>query len=132
MNILKNVCFAHSPQTCPFPSSSIIIIIIIAIIIIIIIIITTIIIIIIIISSSSSTQRSARRAVDEMHAFQKKVFSPRPEASFQVYFNAKTHILRLRCNNILKKEKNSPRRDAPFRVCIYIMQTTLRSAAKVM
>ena len=43
-------------------------------------------------SSSSSTQRSARWAVDEMHVFQKKVFSPRPEASVQVYFNAKTHL----------------------------------------
>ena len=56
------------------------------------------IIIIIISSSSRSTQRSARRAVDEMHVFQKeKVLSPRPEASFQVYFNATTHILKLRC-----------------------------------
>ena len=54
-------------------------------------------------SSRSSTQRSARRAVDEMHVFQKKVFSPRPEASVQVYFNAKTHLLKLRC----KKRKKT-------------------------
>ena len=48
-------------------------------------------------SSSSSTQRSARRPVDEMHVFfQKKVFSPGPEASFQVYSNAKTHPLHLK------------------------------------
>ena len=68
-----------------------------------------IIIIIIIISSSSSsssrTQRSARGAVDEMHVFQKKVFSPRPEASFQVNFNAKTHLFNLKC----KKTKNGCR-----------------------
>ena len=64
-----------------------------------------IIIIIIIISSSSSsssTQRFARRPVDEMHVFQKALFSPRPEASFQVYFNAKTNILRLRCKKTKK------------------------------
>ena len=54
-------------------------------------------------SSSSSTQRSARGTVDEMHVFQKKVFSPRPEASVQVYFNAKTHLLRLRCKKTTKK-----------------------------
>ena len=54
------------------------------------IIIITSIIIIISSTSSRSTQRSARRAMDEMHVFQKKVFSTRPEASFQVYFNAKT------------------------------------------
>ena len=57
-------------------------------------------------SSSSSTQRSARRPVDEMHVFQKrKVFSPRPEASFQVYPDAKTHPLHLKC----KKTKKSSR-----------------------
>ena len=50
-------------------------------------------------SSSSSTQRSARGPVDEMHVFQKKVFSPRPEASCQVYFNVKTHLLDLKCKN---------------------------------
>ena len=50
-------------------------------------------------SSSSSTQRSARWAVDEMHVFQKKVFSPWPEASFQVYFNATTHVVKLKCKN---------------------------------
>ena len=45
-------------------------------------------------SSSNSTQRSARGTVDEMHVFlfKKKVFSPRPEATCQVYFNATTHI----------------------------------------
>ena len=43
-------------------------------------------------SRSSSTQRSPRGPVDEMHAFQKKVVSPRPEATFQVNFNAKTHL----------------------------------------
>ena len=43
-------------------------------------------------SSSSSTQRSARGSVDEMHVFQKKVFSPRPEATLQVNFNTKTHF----------------------------------------
>ena len=52
-------------------------------------------------SSSSSTQRSARGTVDEMHVFQKKVFSPRPETTFQVNFNAKTHLFNLKC----KKEK---------------------------
>ena len=55
-------------------------------------------------SSSSSTQRSARGPVDEMHVFQKKVFSPWPEASFEVYFNATTHLLKLRFK---KKEKCS-------------------------
>ena len=54
-------------------------------------------------SSSSSTQRSARRPVDEMHVFQKALFSPRPEASCQVYFNAKTHILKLRCKKTKRK-----------------------------
>ena len=47
------------------------------------------IVIVIIIISNRSTQRLARRAVDEMHVFQKKVFSPRPGASFQIYSNAK-------------------------------------------
>ena len=50
---------------------------------------------------SSSTQRSARRPVDEMYVVQKKVFSPRPEATFQVNFNAKTHLFNLKC----KKQK---------------------------
>ena len=54
-------------------------------------------------SSSSSTHRSARGAVDEMHVFQKKVFSPWPEATVRVYFNAKTHILKLRCKTTKKK-----------------------------
>ena len=59
----------------------------------------------IIISISSSTQRSARRPVDEVHVFQKKVFSPRPEATFQVNFNANTHLfLNLKCN---KQTKNA-------------------------
>ena len=63
-------------------------------------------------SSSSSTQQSPRGPVDEMHVFQKKVFPPRPEATFQVNFNAKTHLFNLKC----KKAKKwlSPRRDAPF------------------
>ena len=42
-------------------------------------------------------------------SFQKKVFSPGPETSFQVYFNANTHLLKLR-------KGLSPRRDAPFRI----------------
>ena len=41
---------------------------------------------------SSSTQQSSRGPVDEMHVFQKKMFSLRPEATFQVNFNAKTHL----------------------------------------
>ena len=49
------------------------------------------------ISSSSSTQRSPRGPVDEMHVFQKKVFSPRPEATFQVNFNAKAHLFNMKC-----------------------------------
>ena len=53
-------------------------------------------------SSSSSTQRSARGAVDEMHVFQKKVLSTTPEATCQVYFNAKTHISKLRCKKTQK------------------------------
>ena len=77
--------------------------IIICIIIIIIIIIIT---IIISISSSSSTQRSARGPVDEMHVFQKKVFSPRPEATVQVKCNAKTHLFNMKCN---KNKKNGCR-----------------------
>ena len=48
-------------------------------------------------SSSSSTQRSNRGPVDEMHVFQKQVFSPRPEATCQVNFNAKTHLFNLKC-----------------------------------
>ena len=56
-------------------------------------------------SSSSSTQRSARGTVDEMHVFQKKVFSPRPESSCQVNFNAKIHRFNLKC----KKTKNGCR-----------------------
>ena len=50
-------------------------------------------------TSTSTTQQSARRPVDEMNVFQKKVLSPRPEATVQVYFNANTHILKLRCKN---------------------------------
>ena len=55
-------------------------------------------------SSSSSTQQSSRGPVDEMHVFQ-KMFSPRPEATFQVNFNAKTHLFNLKC----KKTKNGCR-----------------------
>ena len=82
-------------------------------------------------SSSSSTQRLARGPVDETHVFQKKVFSPRPEASFEVYFNAKTHRFKLRFKKN-KKKVLSPRRDAPFRVYFNATQTPFRSAAKVM
>ena len=67
------------------------------------IVISTIAIIIIRSSSSSSTQRSARGPVDEMHVFQKKVFSPRPEAAFQVNFNAKTHLFNLKCKKTKKR-----------------------------
>ena len=51
--------------------------------------------------------------------FVKKVFSPRPDTTFQVNFNATTHLLNLKC----KKHKKvfSPRRDAPFRVYVYII-----------
>ena len=68
--------------------------------------------------------------MDEMHVFQKEVFSPRPEATFQVYFNAKKHILKLRCETT--KTMFSPRPDAPFRVYFTATKTPLRSAAKVM
>ena len=64
-------------------------------------------------SSSSSTQQSARGPVEEMHVFQKKMFSPRPEATFQVNFNAKTHLFNMKCKKTQKKWL-SPRRDAPF------------------
>ena len=47
---------------------------------------------------SSNTQRAPRGPVDEMHVFfQKNVFSPRPETTVQVNFNAKTHLLNLKC-----------------------------------
>ena len=78
--IFKNVRFAHRALIRPFPStssssssnssSS---------------------------SSSSSTQRSNRGPVDEMHVFQKEVFSPRPEATFQVNPDAKDTFFNLKC-----------------------------------
>ena len=58
--------------------------------------------------------------------FFKKVFSPRPEATVQVNFNAKAHLLNMKCK---KNKKNSPRRDAPFRVYCYIIQTTKQKKA---
>ena len=64
-----------------------------------------------------------------MHVFQKKVFSPRPEASLQVYFNANTHLLKLGCKQ--KQKLLSPGRDAPFRVYFNATQTP-SSAAKFM
>ena len=64
---------------------------------------------IIITISSSSIQRSARGTVDEMHVFQKKVLSTRPETTVQVYFNANTHLSKLRCyknkNSVLAKAR---------------------------
>ena len=79
--------------------------------------------------SSSSTQRSARGTVDEMHVFQKTVFSPRPETTFQVNLNATTPF-----KSEVQKAKTvlSPRRDAPFRVYFNATKTPFRSAAKVM
>ena len=71
--------------------------------------------------------------MDEMHGFQKEMFSPRPEATFQVNFNAKTHLFNLKCKKtkngcrlgemhlfeftvilykLLSKKRLSPRRDA--------------------
>ena len=77
----------------------------------------------------SSTQRSAKGPVDEMHVFS-KMFSPRPEATFQVNFVAKTHLFNLKCKT--NKKWLSPRRDAPLLVYFYIIQTALSSAATVM
>ena len=54
--------------------------------------------------------------------FKQTMFSPRPEATCQVNFNAKTHLLSLKCNT--NKKRLSLRRDAPFRVYCYIIQTT--------
>ena len=45
--------------------------------------------------------------------------------------NGKTRLQNLKCDKNKKTKRLSPRRDAPFRVYFYIMQTTLRSAAKV-
>ena len=70
--------------------------------------------IIIIIISSSSTQESSRGPVDEMHVCQKEMFSPRPEATVQVNFNAKTHLFNMKCKKTKKTKWLSPRRDAPF------------------
>ena len=78
-------------------------------------------------SSSSSTQRSARGAVDEMHVFQKKVLSTRPETTSQVN-SMQQHTFQIWS---AKQQKLSPRRETPFRVYFNATNTTLRSAANV-
>ena len=83
-------------------------------------------------SSSSSTQRSARRPVDEMHVLKKKRCSRLGQKQVVKSTSMQKHTLYIWSSKKQQQKKLSPRRDAPFRVFIYIMQTTLRSAAKVM
>ena len=73
-------------------------------------------------SSSSSTQRSTRGPVDEMHVFQKMCSRLGQKQLFKSTSMQKHTFLIWSAKQT--KKWLSPRRDAPFRVYFYIIQTT--------